>query len=90
MWQSRWRDSDWRPLLHLAAWSIVVAAIWLGVLPYAGRQPGIESYIRRNEQSGIDPSAKFYTELPLMPSVLERVESLRRREGPKVRQNRAQ
>jgi hypothetical protein len=29
--------------------------------------------IDRNESLGIDPSAKFYSELPLMPEVLERL-----------------
>jgi hypothetical protein len=61
-------------LARLAAWVAAVAVVWLAVLPFVGRQPVIDDYIRRNEQLGIDPSAKFYTEIPAAPDLVERVQ----------------
>jgi hypothetical protein len=68
--------------IQLARLALVVAAvsiIWLAVLPRLGRQPAIERYIQQNEALGIDPSAKFYTELPAMPALYDRVDRARRR-----------
>lgn len=72
---SRWKKSGWVPLARLAACVAGLAVVWLAILPAIGRQEGIETYIRRNEQLGIDPSAKFYTELPAMPEIYERVQN---------------
>jgi hypothetical protein len=82
MQQTHWPNNrgpnrHWRALAHLAACVVVVAIVWLGILPFIGRQPRIRSYISRNERLGIDPSAKFYTELPAMPELLERVRQRR-------------
>lgn len=63
-----------RPLARLIGCVTLVAIVWLAVLPFIGRQPGIDSYIRRNEHLGIDPSAKFYTEIPATPELYERVQ----------------
>jgi hypothetical protein len=55
-----------------------LAATWLIVLPRLAQQPGVNAYILRNEALGIDPSAKFYTELPAMPGLVDRVDAARR------------
>ncbi len=52
----------------------MVAIVWLAVLPQIGRQPVVCDYIQHNEQMGIDASAKYYTELPCMPAMFNRVE----------------
>jgi len=66
---------------RLALLAAAAAILWLAVLPFIGREPGVRRYIERNESLGIDPSAKFYTELPAMPAIVERVEAARRRGG---------
>ena len=58
----------------------LVATVWLIALPLVGRQSQVRSYIERNERWGIDPSAKFYTELPAMPELYDRVEQAKRRQ----------
>ncbi len=78
-WMVRGLVSCWAPWLRLGVCVGVIGVVWGSVLPRIERVPGIDSYIHRNERLGIDPSAKFYTELPLMPSVLDRVESKQRR-----------
>jgi hypothetical protein len=66
------------PLLAVAI--LAVAVLWLKVLPAVGRQPAVQNYVHRNEQLGIDPAAKFYTELPCLPAAMHRIErSLSRR-----------
>lgn len=42
---------------------VLVCVFWGGVLPWIGRFPGVRARIERQEESGIDPSAMFYTEL---------------------------
>ena len=41
---------------------LVIAIIWMIVLPWIARQDPVRQMIRRNEAAGIDPSAMFYTE----------------------------
>lgn len=74
--QPHWQNSR---LCRLSACLAVLAIVWLIILPFIGQHPDIDAHIRRNEQLGIDPSAKFYTELPAMPELYERVQ--RRRMG---------
>jgi hypothetical protein len=69
-----------RPWTQLLVSMAVVAAIWLAGLPHLGRQPSIRRYINANEALGIDPSAKFYTELPGMPAFYSRIDDARRRD----------
>ncbi len=59
----------------------VVAVVWLGVLPRLGTQPVIRNLIDRNEELGIDPSAKFYTEHPATGTFLDRIKTAHRRSG---------
>jgi hypothetical protein len=68
------QSQAWRGRCALAAVMAAMAVVWLAVLPLVGRQPVVRDYILRNEELGIDPSAKFYTELPCMPAVYNRVE----------------
>jgi|GEM_PF-817151 len=62
----------------LAASVSIVAGIWLLVLPVIGAQPQVRTMIENNEQLGIDPSAKFYTELPGMERFLQRIDDTHR------------
>jgi hypothetical protein len=79
MQQHRSPNSDLVQRRRLMTCAGVIAAVWLVVLPYISQQAGVRTYIERNETLGIDPSAKFYTELPAMPALLDRAESVRRR-----------
>lgn len=49
----------------LALWGFCAAAIvlWGLVLPWVATWPSMASRIERNAARGIDPSAKFYSEL---------------------------
>ncbi|HMP06411.1 MAG TPA: hypothetical protein PJ982_08695 [Lacipirellulaceae bacterium] len=67
---------------RLAACLAVAAAAWLAVLPRVGRLPAVRAMIQRNEALGIDPAAKFYTELPAMPRILEQLRDMRRPTAP--------
>ena len=66
----------------LAVLMALLAAIWLGVLPWIGGQPQFAAEIRRQQAAGIDPSALFYTELELMPAVIRRFERMPSLSGP--------
>jgi hypothetical protein len=79
MWHARWpvdygSGEVWRPRCLLLAATAAVAIVWLTVLPRVGEQPVVREQIRRNERLGIDPAAKFYTELPCMPGIFHRVD----------------
>jgi len=56
----------------------IVVVLWVVVLPRIGALPPVRDYISRNESLGIDPSVKFYSELPAMRSIQFRVEEIRR------------
>ena len=43
--------------------SVVIAGIWLIVLPRIGNLPIFRASIQRNQAAGIDPSAMYYTDL---------------------------
>ena len=79
MQQLRSRNENWIRAKRLTACLVTAGAVWAVVLPAVGRQPGIRQYIQQNQELGIDPSAKFYTELPALPAVLDRVEAVQRR-----------
>jgi hypothetical protein len=65
------------PLLRLAACVAVIAGVWLLVLPRVATLPAVRARIERNEAAGIDPAAKFYSEVPAMPRILARVRQAR-------------
>ena len=62
---------------RLAGYILAIAAIWLLLLPAAAQIPAIREMIARHEAHGVDPSAKFYSELPAMPMISQRVEAIR-------------
>ncbi len=50
----------------------LILLIWLVVLPRVAQMPNVASRIRFMESRGIDPSARFYSELPCaMPNADE-------------------
>jgi hypothetical protein len=65
---------------YLIASAAVIAAFWLLVLPQIGGSLPVRAYIDRNEKLGIDPSVKFYTELPAMPALYDRIEMVNHRD----------
>lgn len=58
---------------RLAAWAGAAAVVWLAALPWASRTAAVRQRIARDEALGVDPCAKFYTELPAMPAIVARV-----------------
>ena len=85
MQRARWHHEQLIGWRRLAGCVAAIAAVWLGVLPLVGNQSSIRAYVERNEAMGIDPTAKFYTELPAMPDIFDRVQSAqRRRENAKA------
>ena len=70
----------------LAATIVVMALVWLIVLPRCGRIPVIRDHLQTLEDRGIDPSAMFYTELESMVPLLERLEG-ENHEGTKTRRS---
>lgn len=63
----------------LIAFVAATAIVWLAVLPQVGELPPVRTMIDRNNALGIDPSAKFYSELPAMPRIVDQVRDARRR-----------
>ena len=68
---ARWATS--LRFLRLALVTACAAVVWLVVLPRVGEVEHVRAMIDHNEQRGVDPSAKFYSELPMMPRVRERI-----------------
>jgi hypothetical protein len=60
---------------------MAIAVCWLLILPLAAQRPIVRRHIKRNEFLGVDPSAKFYTELPAMPAIADRVDRIRNLHG---------
>lgn len=68
------RTAKTRGWLALTSWLAVIAVVWLYLLPMLSQRPSATARLRWLEQKGIDPSAMFYTELPLMEELLEKIE----------------
>jgi hypothetical protein len=66
------------PGARLAVCLVAIAAIWLVVLPSLAQVPAIRQTIDRHESHGVDPSAKFYSEVPAMPMIIRQVDEIRR------------
>lgn len=66
------------PGIRLAVWLAAIAAVWLLILPALAEVSTIRRMIDRHEADGVDPSAKFYSELPSMPMISRRVDEIRR------------
>lgn len=63
------RRASPRGWTSLAAWSLVLSVIWLGLLPRLASFPPLRQEIEAFEEQGIDPSAMFYTELDAMENI---------------------
>lgn len=59
----------------------IVAATWLGLLPWIAALPGESRRWQLLEDVGIDPSAMYYTELEAMRPILETLNQRHRRGG---------
>lgn len=62
----------------LGLWA-AMALVWGAVLPRVASQPAIDRRLRDLEARGIDPSAMFYSELPLMSDVTGQLDQIHRR-----------
>lgn len=49
--------------IRFAGATLMVAIVWLVLLPRVARIERVQERIRRNRAAGIDPSAMFYTDL---------------------------
>ncbi|MEX0703827.1 MAG: hypothetical protein WD069_17140 [Planctomycetales bacterium] len=58
--------------MRLTAAIGAIAAVWLVVLPWLAARPALRARIERERAAGIDPGAKFYTELDAMDGVMDR------------------
>jgi hypothetical protein len=63
--------------VRLALITACAAVVWLVVLPRVGEVEHVRAMIDHNEARGVDPSAKFYSELPMMPRVRERIRGVK-------------
>lgn len=66
------------PGARLAICLAAIAAIWLLILPALAEVSTVRTMIERHEADGVDPSAKFYSELPAMPMISRQVDEIRR------------
>ncbi|TWT82905.1 hypothetical protein CA13_43680 [Planctomycetes bacterium CA13] len=51
---------------------VAVAIMWLVVLPGLSKRPAMRERLDWLDERGIDPSAMYYTELPVMEEILVR------------------
>ncbi len=58
-----------RGILQLAGCLAVIAALWLGVLPWIADQPAMSQRIKQREELGIEMGAMFYTDLEVMGEI---------------------
>ena len=68
------------PGVRLAISVALIAAIWLVILPAIAQMSAVRTMIDRHEAHGVDPSAKFYSELPAMPMISRQVDEIRRQQ----------
>lgn len=62
------------PLGRLLIALSIIAWVWLIILPRWSRLESNSMYLKDLERRGIDPSAMYYTDLPMMRGVLHRLE----------------
>ena len=79
MRRPRWLTERCLGVLRLGLLVVAGWGVWLLLLPRVARWPVVQERIARDEHLGVDPSAKFYTELPAMPRVVDRLEAMERR-----------
>jgi hypothetical protein len=68
------------PGARLAICVAFITAIWLVILPAIAQLSAVRTMIDRHEAHGVDPSAKFYSELPAMPMISRQVDEIRRQQ----------
>lgn len=61
-----------RGWLRLGLVVLVIAAVWMGCLPAVARDPRVESWLQGLQAAGVDPSARYYTELPMAGEMFRR------------------
>jgi hypothetical protein len=66
-----------RPGSQLALALASIGVIWLLILPSLAEVSAIRSMIDRHEAQGVDPSAKFYSELPAMPEIIRQIDEIK-------------
>ena len=57
------QSSGWIKSIRFIAGVMLLLFIWLGLLPRIGALQPVSRMIDHHQESGIDPSAMFYTEL---------------------------
>lgn len=62
--------------MRLGVALVVIAGVWLVALPRFGARPALRARIERERSAGIDPGAMFYTELPAMGRLRDRLTRL--------------
>ena len=77
------QDRTRRGWFHLGLWSVLIAGVWLVLLPRLAQQPQLAERIRDFEARGIDPSAMFYTDLDAMDGILQKIEK-QQRQNPRA------
>jgi hypothetical protein len=68
-----------RKIYRLVLTTILIAGVWLLVLPWLARRPAIGAYLRWLDERQIDPSAMYYTEVDAMKPILRRLNERERR-----------
>jgi hypothetical protein len=61
-------------IIRLFFSGLVIAIVWCVVLPQMAGLPPVREYMNWLDERGIDPSAMYYTELPAMEPILDRLE----------------
>ena len=56
----------------------VIVILWLVVLPWLASRPAMSRHLQWLDDSGIDPSAMYYTELEAMEPILDRLNKQQR------------
>jgi hypothetical protein len=69
-------ESDHRGtgIIRLLLSGVVIAIVWCVVLPQMAGLPQVREYMNWLDERGIDPTAMYYTELPAMDPILDRLE----------------
>lgn len=69
-------NKRWSGGTKLTASVILLAIIWLGILPLFSRLPNVQEKLDTYQRAGIDPYAVFYSDHPGMRDVERRVDSI--------------
>ena len=64
-------------IAQLVFCAVTIGTVWCIGLPYLASRQSMRAYTQWLDERGIDPSAMYYTELPAMDRILERLERTR-------------